>query len=154
MSSASSTQSKVDLVVKAKEDVCFNVKPKLERSVELKHPKVNKIFVNSLRISAIKFFVTLRIRGIEQTMRKGGPMGFLLNLGSNFADISDAEFSFTDLEMTKQQMSDVRLTENLINHFKGEAIQQFYQVLGSQDIIGNPSNFLTNITQGAEDLQN
>ena len=79
-------------------------------------------------------------------------MGFLLNLGSNFADISDAEFSFTDLEMAKQQMSDARLTENLINHFKGEAIQQFYQVLGSQDIIGNPSNFLTNITQGAEDL--
>jgi hypothetical protein len=69
--------------------------------VELKHPKVNKIFVNSLKISPIKFFVTLRIRGIEQTMRKGGPMAFLLNLGSNFADISDAEFSFTDLEMTK-----------------------------------------------------
>lgn len=70
----------------------------------------------------MKFYVTLRIRGIETTLRKGGPMGFLLNLGSNFADISDAEFSFTDLEMNKQQMSDARLTENFVNHFKGEAI--------------------------------
>ena len=87
--------------VKLKEEVCPDIKPKLERSVEFKHAKVNKIFVNSLKISAMKFFVTLRIRGIEQTMRKGGPMGFLLNLGSNFADISDAEFSFTDLEMAK-----------------------------------------------------
>lgn len=49
----------------------------------------------------MKFYVTLRIRGIETTLRKEGPMGFLLNLGSNFADISDAEFSFTDLEMNK-----------------------------------------------------
>lgn len=87
---------------------------------------VNKVFVNSLKISAIKFFITCRIRGIERTMRTGGPLAILLNLGSNFADISDAEFSFTDLEMVKQQMSNARLTENLINHFKGEAIQQFY----------------------------
>lgn len=100
-SSESSTDSEQLNKIKEKEVVCTDIKPRLERNVEYKHPKVTKIFVNSLKISSIKFFMTLRIRGIEQTMRKGGPMGFILNLGSNFADISDAEFSFTDLEMVK-----------------------------------------------------
>lgn len=88
-------------IIKTKEEICKDIEPRLVKNVELNHPKVNKIFVNSIKISAMKFYVTLRIRGIETTLRKGGPMGFLLNLGSNFADISDAEFSFTDLEMNK-----------------------------------------------------
>ena len=48
-------------------------------------------------------------------------------------------------------MSDAKLSENLTNHFVGEAIKQFYRVIGSQDIIGNPSNFLSNMKQGAEE---
>ena len=62
-SSAESIQDEVKRNLK--EEVCSDIKPSLERRVELKHPKVNKIFVNSLKISAVKFFVTLRIRGIE-----------------------------------------------------------------------------------------
>jgi hypothetical protein len=43
--------------------------------------------------------MTLRIRGIEAILQKTGPMSWFLNLSSNFADITDAEFNFTELEM-------------------------------------------------------
>ena len=49
--------------------------------------------------------MTLRIRGIERILQKRGPLGFFLNIGSNFADISDAEFSFSELLMSGLQES-------------------------------------------------
>lgn len=33
-------------------------------------------------------------------------------------------------------------------------MQQFYQVLGSQDIIGNPSSFIANVSKGTESFYN
>lgn len=90
-----------ELIVKAKEEVCINLKPLVEENVESYLPKVNKVFVNSIKISPINLSMTLRIRGIEKMMGKGSPLGFILNLGSNFADISDAQFKFTSLEMAK-----------------------------------------------------
>lgn len=59
----------------------------------------------------------MRIRGIEKNLNKSGPMGFMLNLGSNFADITDAEFNFSELDMIKQQKSDVLLQNSLIHHY-------------------------------------
>jgi hypothetical protein len=47
----------------------------------------------------------------------------------------------------------VSFKKSLLDHYKQEAIQQFYQVFGSQDIIGNPSSFITNIGRGAVEIQ-
>jgi hypothetical protein len=53
--------------------------------------------VNTIHIHAIKIVMSLRLRGIEHILNQRGPLGFLLNLSSNFADISDAEFNFDEL---------------------------------------------------------
>jgi len=47
----------------------------------------------------------------------------MLNLSSNFADISDAEFSFTELQLLDLQLSEEALQANLMKHYKYEAIQ-------------------------------
>jgi|LakMenEpi03Aug12_release.lakeMendotaPanAssembly.Ray.scaffolds.fasta_scaffold4971834_1 hypothetical protein len=41
-------------------------------------------------------------------------MGWLLNLVSNIADITEAEFNFTELEMQKLAQANTMITENLI----------------------------------------
>ena len=41
----------------------------------------------------------LRIRGIERVLKKRGALGFIMNFGSNFGDITGAEFSFGKLEL-------------------------------------------------------
>jgi hypothetical protein len=61
--------------------------------------KKEKLFLENFKIRAVKCFMTLRIRGIESILQKSGPMGWLLNLVSNIADITEAEFNFTELEM-------------------------------------------------------
>lgn len=116
--------------------------------------KKEKLFLENFKIRAVKCFMTLRIRGIESILQKSGPMGWLLNLVSNIADITEAEFNFTELEMQKLAQANTMITENLIQHYKHEAIQQFYQVFGSQDIIGNPSSFITNVSKGTDNFYN
>lgn len=43
--------------------------------------------------------VNLRIRGIERVLKKRGVLGFLLNFGSNFGDITGAELIFAQMEL-------------------------------------------------------
>jgi len=82
-----------------------------------------KVHVSNINIKAIQIIMTLRIRGIERVLEKRGPLGFMLNLSSNFADISDAEFSFTELQLLDLQLSEEALQANLMKHYKYEAIQ-------------------------------
>ena len=55
---------------------------------------MNKVFVDNIVIKQIKIAVNLRIRGIEGVLKKRGALGFLMNFGSNFGDITGAEFVF------------------------------------------------------------
>ena len=60
---------------------------------------LNKVFVDNIVIKKIVIGVNVRLRGVERILKKRGPMGFLLNIGSNFGDISGAEFMFNELEL-------------------------------------------------------
>ena len=60
---------------------------------------LNKIFVENILIKQFKMAVNFRIRGIERILKKRGALGFLLNFGSNFGDITGAEFIFSALDL-------------------------------------------------------
>ena len=55
---------------------------------------LNKVFVENIVIKQITMQANLRIRGIERVLKKRGALGFLMNFGSNFGDITGAEFVF------------------------------------------------------------
>ena len=59
----------------------------------------DKAFVEDIIINQINIQVTFRLRGIEKVLKKRGPLGFVMNIGSNFADISDSEFIFSELRI-------------------------------------------------------
>jgi len=63
----------------------------------------NKVYTEEINFKAIRIYVTLRLRGIESVLKQRGPFGFFLNLTSNFADITDAEFNFTEISLNKVQ---------------------------------------------------
>lgn len=63
----------------------------------------NKVYTEEINFKAIRIYVTLRLRGIESVLKQRGPLGFILNLTSNFADITDAEFNFTEISLNKVQ---------------------------------------------------
>lgn len=71
--------------------------------------------------------MNLRMRGIERVLSKRGPLGFALNFGSNFGDITNAEFVFPQLELAGLNENENALYNQLSSHYLGEAITQFYQ---------------------------
>jgi hypothetical protein len=62
--------------------------------------KCRKIYIKKLLISTVKITMTFRIRGIEQILGKSGFMYYILNFGSNFGDITEAEFTFSALQFS------------------------------------------------------
>ena len=137
---------------KRKEEACPMIRPAGGDSDNEKMLEYNKAFVEDIIIDQINIQVTFRLRGIEKVLQKRGPLGFVMNIGSNFADISDSEFIFSELRISGLQESIENLQGRFYNHYKKEAIRQFYQLLGSQDILGNPSSFIKNLGRGTVEL--
>lgn len=90
---------------------------------DLSDLRCRKIHIKWLVISTIKVNMTLRIRGIEGILQKSGPINYIINLSSNFADITDAEFTFSSLEFIDVQEREVSFIKHLKDHYKEEAIQ-------------------------------
>lgn len=87
----------------AQEPICSYIDVDYSQEFSAINPiKTKKTYVEHFKIKAISCFMTLRIRGIESILQKRNAMSVLLNLSSNFADITDAEFNFTEMEITKQ----------------------------------------------------
>jgi hypothetical protein len=49
-------------------------------------------------------------------------MNYIVNLGSNFGDISDAEFLFTEMQILKQNVDETGIQTHVIEHYKNQAI--------------------------------
>jgi hypothetical protein len=52
------------------------------------------IYIENANFAKFKFFLTLRIKGIEKILKASGPLAYFLNLFGSFTNISDAEFEF------------------------------------------------------------
>ena len=70
--------------------------------------------------------VNFKIRGIEKVLYKRGIISLLLNFVSNFGDITGADFVFPELELAGINENQEAITEQLVQHYRGEAITQFY----------------------------
>jgi hypothetical protein len=90
-----------------KEELC----PELKIS-QLEDPSMAKellqkkdvIYLEKAKAPEIRIYVTLRIRGLEKILKASGPLAFVLFVLSNMSDISDAEFTFTELQLLNEQM--------------------------------------------------
>mmetsp|Transcript_24165 Transcript_24165/g.32407 ORF Transcript_24165/g.32407 Transcript_24165/m.32407 type:complete len:90 (+) Transcript_24165:1284-1553(+) len=87
---------------------------------------LNKVFIESMVIKKIVINTSLKIRGIERMLKKRGALGFLINFGSNFGDITGAEFMFEELELAGLNETQETISGQLTQHYKSEAITQFY----------------------------
>lgn len=85
--------------------------------------KAKKTYVEHFKIKAINCCMTLRIRGIESILKQKNIMSVFLNLGSNFADITDADFNYTEMEIIKQQLTDETINSDIVKHYYTESMQ-------------------------------
>jgi hypothetical protein len=60
----------------------------------------------------------MRVRGILSKLTDKGSLGVLVNLGSNFTDITNAEFQFQEFSIKNKQMSNKQLTKQIKLDYK------------------------------------
>lgn len=110
----------------------------------------NMIFIEALLLSALKINLTLRID--ISTLELGLVPGFIVKilgtLGNAIARISDSPLRFSELILQNCFADTGRYTQMLQKHYVKQGIVQFYKILGSSDLIGNPIGLVDRLGTG------
>ena len=129
-----------------------NLSPEIESPEQLMLTSENqsKIFMNYLFLSSIKITLTLRID--LSSLDLGNLPGILHKLiaafGNTLAHISDCTLRFSEM-VYSNVFTDIYSLSNLIQkHYMRQGMLQFYKVLGSLDMIGNPIGFVDKVGTG------
>ena len=114
-----------------------------------------KIFIEFLHLAALKLKITLRLekKPIEPTSPTACIV-FLYSFLATLSNISDAPIYFKELLLTNVYKSPTELTQRLKSNYINQAIWQFYKLLGSIDIIGNPVGLVDRLGSGVFEFFN
>jgi vacuolar protein sorting-associated protein 13A/C len=71
-----------------------------------------------------------------------------MNLGGSLMDISDTPLKFKQILIERMFMTTEQLVGKLAQSYFQQGIMQFYKILGSIDLIGNPVSFIDTVGKG------
>lgn len=77
----------------------------------------------------------------------------LSTIGIVVSNIDNAVFNMDGIEINDCIDTVDNITGRLIAHYKRNCVNQLYKVVGSLNIIGNPSSLFRNISTGVRDLK-
>jgi hypothetical protein len=84
------------------------------------------IFIEKAHFAEIKCYLTLRVKGLEKILKASGVLSTVLYLLGSLSNISDAEFIFPTLNISRETHEISTINKNLYKHYKQEFLQQFY----------------------------
>ena len=116
----------------------------------------NMMLINYLLVAALKISITLRV-DISYYNIKSLPKAFMNIigvLGNSICRITDSTLSFKEMICENIFTDFNKIISLLIEHYKKEGIGQIYKILGSSDLIGNPTKLIENIGTGFIELFN
>ena len=109
--------------------------------------------INCLALSTLKFEISIRLD--TKPMEFEIPIiidRILTSVFNALGRISNCPLKFKEQIIHNVYMSWYDLTWKIINPYITQGIVQIYKILGSLDIIGNPVNLISNITEGVYDF--
>ena len=119
----------------------------------------SKSYFKLLKFSAIKIFVSFR-KSQKQLRpnldpRKGfGFIGVAAAVGGAFVNISDSPLYFKELLIQESFQTIYLILSQVTKNYTRQGILQFYKVLGSSDLIGNPVGLIDKLGTGVLEFIN
>ena len=118
------------------------------------HNTSTKVYIKELIISRIKVRISFKMgkKTLEVSLNptKGfGGLQMILNLFGSLADISDTPLKYNEVRIIEGFYTIKGLTTELYNKYFQKSVLQFYKILGSIDLIGNPVSLVDKVTTGA-----
>lgn len=112
------------------------------------------MFIELIHLGAIKAIITFKLEkkaveiDIFDPTRGFGILNLFYSVLANVASISNSNLSFSELVMTDLFVSKDVLMNTLVKNYSRQAIMQFYKLIGSSDIIGNPVGLVNKLGTG------
>lgn len=124
---------------------------------ELSGINTDKLYFKLVHIGAIKISITLRFekKALNFDLNQGfGALTIVYTLATSIASVSDAPLSFKELLITNIFQSQASLRSMLIKNFVRQGMLQFYKLIGSSDLLGNPVGFVDKLGSGVFEFFN
>ena len=144
-------QEKYLMEGKPKEEVCEELIASSVKSPDQKDSKNDKMFFKLIDISAIKINISFHIekKALNFDASRGfGSLTVLYTLVSSLANITDAPLKFKSMTFTNVFHTEDEIISNITSNYIKQGMLQFYKILGSADIIGNPVGFISKLGSG------
>lgn len=117
---------------------------------EFSEQSSNMMFIEALMLSAIKVSLTLRID--ISTLKMGLIPKFVIKIlgtvGNSLMRITDSPLKFSELILQECFTNSGKLVGLLIAHYAKQGVKQFYKIIGSSDLIGNPVGLVDKVGTG------
>ena len=140
-----------------REIICPNLESSVPTLTNIEHLSAERKFFEFVNIGAIKISLTLKFehKKLKLEMDKGfGIQSFGYTLISNIANVSNSPLKFSELIITNVYAPPGELIQRIIKYYSKNGIFQFYKIIGSSDLIGNPVGFVDKLGSGVFELFN
>lgn len=81
-----------------------------------------------------------------------GLLNLLYPLFSKFASITDAGLQFNELVIIEGYYPQAKLIENITNHYVQQGTRKIFRIIGSSELIGNPTGLVDKVGVGFLEL--
>lgn len=112
------------------------------------------MFIELIHLGAIKANITFKLEkkavelDVTDPSRGFGFLNLLYTLLSGVASISNSPLNFKELILIDVFASQEVLTNQIIKNYTRQGVMQFYKLIGSSDIIGNPVGLVNKLGTG------
>ena len=140
-----------------RENLCVKLNPKFPTIINDSNLKEEREYFEFVNIGAIKIILTLRFehKYLNINMKKGqGIFSIGYTLFSNIANMTDSPLYFKELILTHTYAPPSSLLDMIIRNFTRQGVMQFYKLIGSSDMLGNPVGFVNKLGSGVYEFFN
>lgn len=118
-----------------------------------------KAYFEFLRFCAIKIMVSFRISKQKVEITRNPKVGFgvlkaLTSIGSAFVNFSNSPLRFRELLIHHSFQNFQSMISQISKNYIRQGILQFYKILGSVDLLGNPIGFVDKVGVGVVEFFN
>lgn len=118
-----------------------------------------KVYFEFVNLNAMKLFVSFRsakhTSGLQIDPREAfGIVSVFSRIGSAFVNITDSPLRFSSVILVHSFQTKQAITWTIAENYMRQGILQFYKILGSVDIIGNPIGLIDKLGTGVFEFFN
>ena len=110
------------------------------------------LYFDILHINPLMMNITFSAVGGRDQDTSGGVLEKTLRAGGFLASIDNAPLRLNGLILENPFISQSQLISRVIQHYTQQGLREFYLLLGSADVLGNPVSLVSNLGTGVYDF--